>query len=39
MTDKNEEYQIMKRKFDETQMNLDRLEKRWADKIDQHRKN
>ncbi|CAD8120155.1 unnamed protein product [Paramecium sonneborni] len=37
--EKSEEYLILKRKYDETIQNLERLEKRWGDKIDQHRKN
>lgn len=39
LTDKSEEYALLKRKFEETQANLERLEKRWAEKIDLHRKN
>lgn len=30
---------ILRRKYDETVANLERLEKRWGEKIDQHRKN
>ncbi|CAD8187295.1 unnamed protein product [Paramecium octaurelia] len=36
--EKIEEYSILKRKHDETLQNLERLEKRWGEKIDQHRK-
>ncbi|CAD8106405.1 unnamed protein product [Paramecium sonneborni] len=36
--EKIEEYSILKRKYDETLQNLERLEKRWGEKIDQHRK-
>ncbi|CAD8102932.1 unnamed protein product [Paramecium sonneborni] len=36
--EKTEEYSILKRKYDETLQNLERLEKRWGEKIDQHRK-
>ncbi|CAD8061623.1 unnamed protein product [Paramecium sonneborni] len=39
LQERNEEYQILKRKYDETVANLERLEKRWGEKIDLHRKN
>ncbi|CAD8043283.1 unnamed protein product [Paramecium primaurelia] len=39
LSERNEEYQILKRKYDETVANLERLEKRWGEKIDLHRKN
>ncbi|CAD8200514.1 unnamed protein product [Paramecium octaurelia] len=37
--EKSEEYAILRRKYDEAVQNLERLEKRWGDKIEQHRKN
>ncbi|CAD8107421.1 unnamed protein product [Paramecium primaurelia] len=37
--EKSEEYTILRRKYDEAIQNLERLEKRWGDKIEQHRKN
>ncbi|CAD8059811.1 unnamed protein product [Paramecium sonneborni] len=38
LNDKNDEFLNLKRKYDETIQNLDRLEKRWGEKIDQHRR-
>ncbi|CAD8144907.1 unnamed protein product [Paramecium octaurelia] len=38
LNDKNNEYLNIKRKYDETVQNLDKLEKRWGEKIDQHRR-
>ncbi|CAD8144806.1 unnamed protein product [Paramecium pentaurelia] len=38
LNEKNDEYLNIKRKYDETVQNLERLEKRWGEKIDQHRR-
>ncbi|CAD8115277.1 unnamed protein product [Paramecium sonneborni] len=36
--EKQEEYSILNRKYNETIQNLERLEKRWGEKIEQHKK-